>query len=244
MHVARFGWGRLRTIACALVACAAVVYTLVLDRSAPAAEPGESGEHGFVTLFDGQNLDAWRMSPTAAWKIQQGTITLDRPDGALNNTDYLWTKDTFADFVLELEFCVCEGYCNSGIFLRTADLADPVYTGIEMQIANSFGRDGLSRGSTAGAIYDCAAPSSNPVKPPGEWNTCRITCRGKMIIVELNGQQIVEMDLDRWTETGRNPDGTPNKFTRPLKEFSREGHIGLQDHGRPVWFRNIRVKRL
>jgi hypothetical protein len=62
--------------------------------------------------------------------------------------------------------------------------------------------------------------------------------------VELNGQPILEMDLDRWTETGRNPDGTTNKFTRPLKEFDRVGYVGLQDHGRPVWYRNVRIKRL
>ncbi len=231
-------------VARGLIACAAVVCAAIACPGATAGEPAESAGGGFVTLFDGKNLDAWRMSPSAAWKIEAGVLALDRTDGSLRNADYLWTKETFGDFVLELEFRVCEGYCNSGVFLRAADPADPVYTGIEVQIANSFGREGLSRGGTAGAIYDCAAPTSNAVKPPGEWNTCRITCRGSLITVELNGGKVLEMDLDRWTETGRNPDGTPNKFTRPLKDFAREGHIGLQDHGRPVWFRNIRVKRL
>jgi hypothetical protein len=62
--------------------------------------------------------------------------------------------------------------------------------------------------------------------------------------VVLNGKQILEMDLDRWTEVRRNPDGTPNKYRRALKDYAREGHIGLQDHGRPVWYRRIRIKRL
>ena len=35
-----------------------------------------------------------------------------------------------------------------------------------------------------------------------------------------------------------------NKFRKPLKDFARRGHIGLQDHARPMWYRNIRIKRL
>jgi len=111
-------------------------------------------------------------------------------------------------------------------------------------VANSYGRKELSRGGTAGAVYDCLAPAKNPVKPPGEWNHCRIACQGSKITVALNGQQIIDMDLDRWTEAHKNPDGTPNKFPRPMKDFARKGHVGLQDHGRPVWYRNIRLQPL
>ena len=205
---------------------------------------GESQDEGWIVLFDGQNLDAWQMSSTARWRIEEGAIALpDRTDGSLNNEDYLWTKDTYGDFVLELEFKTCEGSCNSGVFLRTADRSDPVYTGIEMQVSNSQGR-AVSRGGTAGAIYDCCAPTKNTVLPPGQWNRCRVICQGPKISVEMNDQLILEMDLDRWTETGRNPDGTTNKFTRPLKEFARTGYVGFQDHGRPVWYRNVRIKRL
>ncbi len=41
-----------------------------------------------------------------------------------------------------------------------------------------------------------------------------------------------------------NPDGTPNKFKTALKDFKREGHIGFQDHGLPLWLRNIKVRGL
>ena len=53
-----------------------------------------------------------------------------------------------------------------------------------------------------------------------------------------------EADLDRWSEVGKNPDGTTNKFNRALKDFARIGYLGLQDHGSPVWYRNIRIKSL
>lgn len=203
-----------------------------------------SADDGFTPLFDGRNLDGWITGSDNAWVVEDGVITLKREfDGREHNLDYLWTEQKYADFVLELEFKVPER-ANSGVFLRTADLKDPVYTGLEVQVSNSHGRANLTRGGTAGAIYDCVAPTKNAVKKPGQWNQYRITCRKNIVKVELNGQPVVEMDLDRWIEPRKNPDGSPNKFPRPIKDFAREGHIGLQDHGRPVWYRNIRIKRL
>ena len=216
---------------------------------AAAADQGQSPvppsrDSGFVALFDGNDLSAWRMGPDRSWVVEDGVIALRREmDGREHNADYLWTKEQYGDFVLELEFKVPER-ANSGVFLRTSELNDPVYTGIEVQIASSHGRGQPNRGGTAGAVYDCLAPTANAVKPAGEWNHLRVTCRGHKIAVVLNGQEVIDMDLDQWTEARKNPDGSPNKFPRPLKDFARSGHIGLQDHGRPVWYRNIRVKRL
>jgi hypothetical protein len=204
----------------------------------------KSATTGFVWLFNGKDLGGWVAGPEKSWVVEDGVIALRREfDGKEHNADYLWTKDTYGDFVLELEFKIPER-ANSGVFLRTTDLKDPVYTGIEIQVANSYGQKVLSRGGTAGAIYDCLAPSKNTIKKPGEWNQLRVTCRDNKIMLVLNGEQVLDMDLSQWTQPNKNPDGSPNKFPRALKDFARTGHIGLQDHGRPVWYRNIRVKRL
>jgi hypothetical protein len=57
-------------------------------------------------------------------------------------------------------------------------------------------------------------------------------------------EQIIDMDVDRWTIAGQNPDERSNKFKdKAIKDFPRVGYIGLQDHGREVWYRNIRLKR-
>ena len=200
---------------------------------------------GFVTAFNGRNLTGWRMGPDKSWGVEDGAIALKRTnyDSKEHNSDYLWMEKPFGNFILELEFKTREK-ANSGIYLRTSDTSNPVPTGIEVQVIHSYGKPDLHNRSTAGAVYDLQAPSNNTVKPPGEWNRCRITCQDSRITVELNGEKINDLDLNRWTEANKNPDGSKNKFTTPLKDFARKGSIGFQDHGLPVWYRNIRIKNL
>ena len=219
-----------------------IVFLAVLGASCSGSAAPGSG--GFVPLWNGKDLTGWRTGPDNAWVVEDGVLALkNRTDGKEHNADYLWTEETYGDFILYLEFKIPE-QANSGVFFRTSDLKDPVYTGIEMQVANSYGREQLSKTGTAGAIYDCQAPATNAIRKPGEWNQVRLTCRGGRIQVMLNGEAVVDMDLDRWTEPQKNPDGSKNKFPRAMKDFARSGHIGLQDHGRPVWYRNLRIQRL
>ena len=82
------------------------------------------------------------------------------------------------------------------------------------------------------------------MKPAGEWNHVEITADKSKVKVVLNGQQVVDADLDRWTEPHKNPDGTPNKFDKPLKDFARTGYVGLQDHGHDAWYKNLKIKPL
>lgn len=203
-----------------------------------------NAQDDLTPLFNGRDLTGWLVPEGSRWRVQDGLIYLDRDgDGQEHNHVYLWTAETYDDFILELEFKI-PARANSGVFLRTTDLQDPVDTGLEVQVANSHGQTTLSRTSTAGAVYDLLAPTANPVLPPGQWNKLRIECRGSRIQVQLNGTSIVDLETDRWTEIGRNPDGSANKFSRAIKDFGRRGHIGLQDHGLPIWYRNIRVQRL
>ena len=188
---------------------------------------------GFVPLFNGKDLTGWTVKP-GSWAAEAGVLT--RRGGG-----DIWTEDTYGDFILDLEFKLAEG-ANSGVFLRTADITRFVQTGIEVQIHTTT--DGHSIHGACGAIYDCLSPRVNCVKKPGEWNRYIITCRTNRVSVVLNDRQIIDMDLNLWAEPYKNPDGTPNKFGTALKDMPRAGHIGLQDHGDPVWFRNIRIKPL
>jgi hypothetical protein len=102
-------------------------------------------------------------------------------------------------------------------------------------------RDNPSKHSV-GALYDALAPSKNAAV--AGWNKVVITCRGGKVAIDMNGERIIDADLDQWDQAGQNPDGTKNKYRTALKDFPREGHIGLQEHGAVVAYRNIRVKPL
>jgi hypothetical protein len=64
----------------------------------------------------------------------------------------------------------------------------------------------------------------------------------------FNGEQVLDLDLNDWKEPRKNPDGTANKFAVALKDYARQGAIGIQGiHGReaqPVWYRNVKINKL
>jgi len=207
-------------------------------RTAAAVQPANDGS---VPLFNGRDFTGWQ--PAQNWVIEEGVIALkNRADRQEHNDNYLWTERQYGDFALDLDFKVEAAGANSGVYLRTSDTKDPVQTGIEIQVASLAPGRPLGKGSVGG-IYDLVAPRVNALIPDG-WNHYTITCKGPNITVVLNGQQVSEANLDLWTDARKSPDGTPNKFTRAMKDFARVGYIGLQDHGTPVWYRNIRIKPL
>jgi Domain of Unknown Function (DUF1080) len=166
-------------------------------------------------------------------------------DGALvaKGHETLWTRDDYANFVLDLEFKVAKE-SNSGVFLRSGDIKN-VLAALEIQVHESA--DSTKFGMV-GAIYDAKPPSRSMAKPVGEWNRFTITCKDSLITVVFNGAEVIRADLNDWPEVKRNPDGTPNKFPVALRDFARKGPLGLQGlHGKaqaPVWYRNLKVKVL
>ena len=186
-----------------------------------------------------KNLFADDLSNTVApgkWVMKNGELVA-------GDHETLWTKDSYADFVLDLEFKV-EKEANSGVFLRSSDIKN-VLKALEIQVHEST--DG-SRVGMVGAIYDACKPSKEMAKPVGEWNRFTITCKGPLVTLIFNGEQVLDADLDQWKEAKKNPDGTENKFSVALKDYARKGPIGLQGlHGKamaPVVYRNLKIKPL
>ncbi len=151
----------------------------------------------------------------------------------------IWTKERYGNFMLALEF-KCEEKTNSGVFIRCGDKEDWLHSSIEVQVLQN-NEDYENDKHHCGGIFDCVKPFTQEVKKPGEWNEMIITAKDNVIYVLMNGKQVVGMDLDKWTEPHKNPDGTKNKFKNAYKDMPREGHIGLQYHGQPIAFRNLKI---
>jgi hypothetical protein len=226
-------------------------------------------------LTSKERLDGWRLifdgKTGAGWSISGRPIPMANitPDGCIlttgvgegRNKYVMVTDESFGDFVLAADFKVTED-CNSGIFFRIGDPEDPVQTGLEFQIFDSYpwGRDAkwkrIKKPDDAkyygcGALYGAKEPAENAMHKAGEWNHIEITAVGPKLTFVLNRKTVNEINLDDWKTVGKNPDGTENKYKKPLKDFPRTGKIGLQDHNKVgakdvhhAWFRNIKIKPL
>jgi hypothetical protein len=190
---------------------------------------------------------------TSGWKalfaadlsnaVDPGKWSFEKGELVAKDHETLWTKQSYGDFILDLDFKVTKE-SNSGVFLRSGDIKN-VLKALEIQVHDST--DGTKYGMV-GAIYDAMPPSKNMAKPVGQWNHFTITCKGPLVTVVFNGEEVIHADLDKWSEPKKNPDGTPNKFPVALKDYARKGPIGFQGlHGKaqaPVWFRNLKIKEL
>jgi frataxin-like iron-binding protein CyaY len=146
---------------------------------------GQAGG-GWITLFDGKNLDQWQGDGTATFKIEDGSVVaVDKKDPKV--ISYLVSKQSFKDFELRAEFWVSEE-ANSGIFIRITDTANiSSKAGYE---ANIFDTRPDPSGGT-GALGDVAKVTT-AYKTGGKWNTYEITAKGPKFTLVLNGVKTVD----------------------------------------------------
>lgn len=186
---------------------------------------------GFEPLYNGRDLTGW--TTTGNWLPQTDGSLLIAPgkdqQGWQRYGDYLWTEQAYGDFVLDLEYQYPPGG-NSGVFFRVADTDDPVETGIEVQILDSSGQDEPLGHHDHGGVIRTRGAAKNMSQPPHEWNHMIVACQGNHLQVVLNGESVIDLQLDESAMQDRPP----------------RGFIGLQDHGTPhtLRFRNIRIRPL
>jgi len=180
--------------------------------------------------------------PSGVWSFEKGELTATKDEA-------IWTKADYENFMLDLEF-KCAPASNSGVFLYCSNMAKWVTSCIEVQILDDYAdkwKD-VAPSWKCGGIFGRLAPSKQTVKHAGEWNHYTIRCVGKQVDVVLNGEQVASMDMDKWTDAKKNPDGSeaPEWLGGPLSTMATKGKIGLQGKhaGAPIWFRNMKVKRL
>jgi hypothetical protein len=193
-------------------------------------------EDGFVPLFSGTDLTGWiygGKKQGKGYQAKDGVLFCTEKDGG-----NLFTEKQYGDFAFRFEFKL-EDSGNNGVGIRSPLEGDPAYVGMEIQILDDNGKawkDKLRPAQYHGSIYDVVPARRGYLKPAGEWNSEEIIARGRQITVKLNGNTIVDANLD---------DVKDEAVLKKHPGLKREkGHIGFLGHGSRVEFRNIRIREL
>lgn len=202
----------------------------------PVVTPGTDGSppSDAIVLFDGKDLSAWEPSDT--WKVEDGYFTEGKGD--------IHTRESFGDIQLHIEWASPasgrgsgQNRGNSGIFFQDR---------YELQVLDSYENETYFEGQ-AGAIYKQTPPLVNVMRPPGEWNTYDViwtaprfnddgTLKTPAYVTAFHNGVLI---LNHFAVLGDTP--WPNV---PKYEAHGDAPLRLQDHGHPVRFRNIWVRKI
>jgi hypothetical protein len=207
---------------------------------------GSSSGQGSPTPNGGwrdlESLSAWRgyksQEIPKGWKLVDGTITKE------GNAEDLVSRDQYGNFELSLDWKIAPKG-NAGIFYRATEEYDHIYwSGPEYQLLDDAGHpDGKNRLTSGGSAYGLYAPPAGVIHPAGQWNSTRIIVNGKHVEHWLNGQKVVEYELE-------SPDWTAKVKASKFGEWpnygrASRGYIGIQgDHPGLLTLRNMKIREL
>jgi len=207
----------------------------------PGATPGAPPSDA-VVLFDGKDLSQWAQhgrgaDRDAVWKVANGYFEV------APNTGDLFTREKFGDCQIHIEWSEPENIQgtsqdrgNSGVYLASR---------YEMQVLDSYHNPTYADGQ-AGAIYGQWPPLVNPIRKPGEWNSYDIVFEAP----RFEGDKVLKPAFVTLLFNGvvvhnrKALDG--NTEHRILGQYRPHGEMPLllQDHGHPVRFRNVWLRRM
>jgi hypothetical protein len=197
--------------------------------------PEEINE-GFVSLFNGRNLDGW-VGDKVANDVEDGVIVTR---AELVHGGNIYTEKEYSDFIFRFDFLLSPGG-NNGLGIRAPLTGDAAYVGMELQILDNtttvFGK--LQPYQMHGSVYGVIPAKTGYLKPVGEWNNEEVVAIGNKVKVILNGTVILDDDI---AEASKN--GTIDDRDDHIGLKNKTGHIGFLYHTSVVKFRNIRIKDL
>ncbi|MBA4410857.1 MAG: DUF1080 domain-containing protein [Bacteroidota bacterium] len=211
-------------------------------------------KEGWALLFNGKSFDGWRQCNGAAmpanWVIEEDAMKVvigeGKSPGQGANGDILFQGKKFKNFELSIDWKASK-MANSGIFFNVREVpGKPIYyASPEIQVLDNVdATDNKIDSHLAGSLYDMLPADPKTVHPAGSWNTIVIKVKDGQVTHTQNGVKVVSYSL--WT-----PEWDVLVAKSKFKTFpgfaegiSKEGFIGLQDHGYPVWFRNIKIREL
>lgn len=210
----------------------------------PVVKPAEGANLGApppadaLVLFGGKDASAWTAGgKDCPWTIANGAMEV-------NGGGSIETREHFGDVQLHLEWAspakaesTSQGRGNSGVFLMGR---------YEIQILDSYENPTYADGSAA-ALYGQFPPLVNVCRGPGEWQSYDIFFRAP----RFDGDKLVAPALVTVLHNGvlvHNNQAflgaTRHREVATYAAHAPTGPLGLQDHGNPVRFRNIWVRKL
>jgi len=205
---------------------------LVIDPGINGGPPSDA-----IVLFDGHGLSQWKSASggEAKWRVENGIVEV-------NGTGNIMTKEEFGDVQVHVEWASPsevrgegQGRGNSGVYFQGR---------YEIQVLDSYQNKTYPNGQ-AGALYGVAAPLVNACRKPGEWQTYEIifhppkpSSEGKIqpgSVTVLHNGVLVQ---DHVAVTGQ------STTAAAFHDAVSKGPLMLQDHGNPVRYRNIWIRRL
>jgi hypothetical protein len=201
--------------------------------AAATALTSNAADAGWMSLFDGKTTAGWQEVtglpfPTTSWTIEDGCLkAFPNPDGQQD----IRTAAEFDSFEFQFDWkLLADG--NSGVkygiektdrWQRKGQKGFQARArGPEYQLVDNERGEAADPKRSCGALYGRIAPKPGAAKAAGEFNHSVLLVRGSHVEHWLNGVKVVEYD-----------DAAP-----------RRSPICLQNHGTPVWFRNLKVRRL
>jgi len=172
------------------------------------------------------------------WNIENDILTVERGAGPI------FTKDKFGDCQLHIEWRAPkliegegQGRGNSGVFLQNK---------YEVQILDSYDNRTYSNGQ-AGSIYKQAMPLVNAMSLPGEWNSYDIIYKAPHFNedgIKVSSAFITVIHNGVLIQNHFEIKGTTPYIGLPKNPSHGDDVIQIQDHGNPVSFRNMWIRKL
>ncbi len=142
-----------------------------------------------ITLFNGKNLDGWKIYGTEKWYVDNGELICE--SGPDKEYGYLATTNEYKNFILNLEFYQ-ESDGNSGVFFRSK-IEGVIISGWQVEVAPP--------GSNSGGIYESYGrgwlikpdPKYDNIIKMQSWNSMKIMVDGDNVKTWVNGQEMIKI---------------------------------------------------
>ena len=193
-----------------------------------------------IVLFDGSDASAWQHfnGSDINWVVDDGAMTVKKGSGPI------FTKEDFGDVQLHVEWRTPteivgegQGRGNSGVFLQNK---------YEVQVLDSYQNRTYSNGQAA-SVYKQYIPLVNATKAPGKWQTYDIIFKAPKFNedgIKVSSGFLTVLHNGVLVQNHIELKGTTEYIGYPKNPAHGDGPIQLQDHGNPVSYRNIWVRKL